>query len=104
MPLISIEMDEHDFQRLTRTSMRWGRSWAVQAGRFEHTTKSFDTAPSWDWKMAYWVGEDWANVMLVRSFLKAMGADFEVVWDMAENPDMSYLILTDFETESWKNR
>lgn len=102
---ISIEMTEDDFERLTKTSMKWqGLPWAAQDGRFENCSSgaTTDAAPDYKWRMAYWVGDSWLNVILARSYLRAAGEDCEVLWDMVENPECSYVILTNYVTETWK--
>lgn len=99
---IELEMTETDFDRLGTNSMRWGSKWSAQAGRFEHSTKKYDTPPSYDWAMAYWVGDDWSHVMLCRAFLAAKGHACEILWDMGEPGE--YMILTNYQTASWAAR
>ena len=101
----AIHMDESMFVLLTENSTRWGSHWEDKADRFEPHAKHYTESPGFQWKMAYWVGDNAANVVLARSWLIDQGHDFELVWDMAVHPNGEYLgyaLLTDFETESWK--
>ena len=99
---IVLDLSEADFERMTLTSMEWaGHSWESQADRFE-TASQGANAPLWDWDVAYWVGDQWVNVIMCRAFLDAQGHSYEVVWDMVENPDPSFVILTSYRTKSWK--
>lgn len=103
---ITIQMDENDFDALSSTSMRWaGHGWEDQINRFEGTAEDAPgVRPVFSWAIAYWVGDSWANVILARSFLAAMGEESAVVWDDTEPPEYppGYVILTDFETRSWR--
>ena len=101
----AIHMNESMFEILTSTSMRWGSQWEAKSDRFEVHAKHHTELPGFQWKMAYWVGENAASTVLARSWLIDQGHDFELVWDMAEHPNGEYLgwvLLTDYETESWK--
>lgn len=97
-------MTERDFERMTDNSTRWGDDWRRHDGRFENSDKKHDTPPSYDWEMAYWLGDNAAAVPLCRSFLTAQGFESELLWDMAEHPNgelMGYVLLTDYMTASW---
>lgn len=106
MAQIVIEMDGADFQRLTTNSTDWAKSWEsvwaeqVEDGRFEHmgSDKKHDDAPRSTWKRAFWVEDDWSQVMICRAFLKSEGHDCEILWDMrdADQGEGQYVILTDY--------
>lgn len=99
MTVVTLEMTDEDFERLTVSAMAWGASWReqVEDGRFEHSQKPGDAQPQLHWAMAYWVGDNWLTVMMIRAYLDAIDQGYEVVWDQADEPE--YVILTDFKTE-----
>lgn len=104
MPAITVNMDEDDFQHLAITSMRWcypgGRNdWIEQEGRFE--LHRDDTEINWQYGYAFWLGTEWTTVLLARAYLDTLGHPYQILWDLAENPDMSWVLLTDYETASW---
>lgn len=103
---VSLVMGETDFERLTTTSTWWAASYDNSFGRylenFENTSGGPDKAPSPDWKMAYWVGPEYVNVLLAGAFLRGQHCAYEVLYDLTENPTSQYVILTDFMTASWK--
>lgn len=109
---VPITLDADDVERLIQTSTEWGPRWREHDGRFEHTAGRYDAAPSYAWRMAHWVGPDWAPVVLVRSWLDAHGYPCEVVWDLADGEDIpgrdergdGYVVLTDWATPAWERR
>lgn len=110
---VAITMDADDFDRLCTTSMQWaGHKWESYGNRFENTTAGGEPQTSQDWsgwqlKMAYWVGDSWISVMLVRAYLSGLGSScgMEILWDPgSDDTPGEFVVLTDYETESWKNR
>lgn len=104
MPDITLSMDEQDFNRLTHASLQWcypgGRNdWVEQAHRFETLDDSEEI--NWTYRYVVWVGVDWANVLFARAYLDSIGKPCQVLWDMAFNPDPSWIILTDYATSHW---
>lgn len=117
---ITIDMTDEDFERLTTTSTSWADSWdrkgtrtdgrdvswrrQVADGRFEHSQKDFETEPESHWLVAYWVGPEWINVLMCRSFLDGLGYEYEILLDLAheEGQMPEYLILTDYLAPAWK--
>lgn len=105
MPKIVIDMSERDFDRLVVDSSLWANGpWREphQLGRFEHETLKYDDDPLWSWKYCHWLGEEFTAVLLVRSYLDALGHGSEVVFDTAENSVtghfLGYVILTDYNS------
>lgn len=94
---ITITMDANDFNRLVDVSMLWhgGHGWRDQPGRFEPV----DGEPpvNTTWARAYWVGDHWLSVMVIRSYLASLGEPCEVLWDMAEDA-AEYVVLTNYQT------
>jgi hypothetical protein len=89
----------YDFDLLTNASMEWS-PFVDQVARFEKIWPNdgiiFDSRWRSDWARAYWVGDQWATVLFARSFLDSIGETYEVVWDLAENPDCQFVILTNY--------
>ena len=103
-PEITIRMDEEDFEQLSHDSMRWcgadgANDWVTQAGRFE--LHGGDHEINWQYTYVFWLGEEWASVLLARSYLEAAGQSCQILWDLAENPGPSWVILTDYVTALW---
>jgi hypothetical protein len=101
---INVDMEEEDFERLSHSAMRWsGLGWEQQDGRFENCTpgKTPNAAPNYRFAMAYWVGDEWINVMFATAYLKAQGEPYELLWDLAGTPDSSYVIVTNYTTSIW---
>jgi len=99
MPDITLRLDADDFIRLTDMSSRWTGDWRLeQEERWE--TIGADEEIRWDFGHAHWVGPEWTNVIFARHFLDAIGEEYQIIWDMAENPDMSWVILTNYAADS----
>lgn len=96
---VTVTMDAFDFERLSSLSMEFNADadseWAeqVRQGRFRpYRNGPVRTGFAW----GYWF-EQWADVMLARSYLEAVGEDYQIV-DDEWTPDGldPYVILTDF--------
>lgn len=98
-----IRMSSDDFDRLSHTSARWGSDvgWRgdLQSWRFEPLTDGEDI--QWDLAYVYWLGMEFANVILARAFLESQEFSYQVLFDEVENPESSYVIVTDYETKTW---
>lgn len=108
---VTVTMTAADFERLTITSAEWKAlceprvgpngvsvGWRGQAadGRFESLDGHYADLPGFEWAWAHWMGDDWGAVLLAKAFLGAHGFACEVIWDLAENPTPSYLLLTNY--------
>ena len=82
---VVIQMDAADFRRLVKTYADRTVT-QVTAGRFD-TGHGGAVNAAWDWRMAYWLGRDYAAVILARAFLAAYGYMHEVLWDAGEDED-----------------
>lgn len=106
MVTVNIELNEKDFDLLTDSSMRWsGGSWPEQDGRWEIIEG--DDHIDWNLPMAYWVGENAANLILAREFLKDQGAKYQILWDMAQWENgrvLGFQINSDYTTATWKGK
>jgi len=102
---ITVDMEPEDFDCLVEQSMQWGPSLSEQCdnGRFETVGGERDISKTW--KMAYWMGDSYANVLLAKSYLKSIGHTYDVVWDMAVDQGgqcLGYILLTNYYSEVWK--
>lgn len=84
MTKFTIEMDEHDFDKLASDINPWraGRDrWSTQhdGERFRNMPRS--EAVSYDWLAAYWVGREYTTAILARSFLTAIGEKSQLLSD-----------------------
>lgn len=98
---MKIHMTEADFERLCGTSMHWGPDWAAHDGRFENYADGagFQQPPGYQWRYAYWVGEQAASYILAASFLADRGEAYELLWDLDSE---EWLILTDYAYPAWR--
>jgi hypothetical protein len=111
---VKLVLDDQDFEHLTQNSMQWGDGgpdWKqkIRDGRFELYGGSDGGPPvqwpSAHWKYAYWVGDSYGGLILVRAFLAAWGFDYQAAWDTAEHPNgetLGWVILTDYESPVWQ--
>lgn len=104
-------LDENDFTRLSDASMQWaGTDWQEQDGRF--ATVNRGEFVRWDLAYAFWF-DSLPSLMLAREFLRAKGVEFQELYDEAEPhcggchreiQHEPYMLITNYETESWKTR
>ena len=83
---MDVKLTPEDFTNLWDQSMEWGTEWKSQSERF-------DSGISYYWKHAYFFEICYANFVLARSYLKAIGVSFEVTHDAAGG----WVILTDYD-------
>jgi hypothetical protein len=98
---VTLDLTEHDFERLSERSWTWDSHWEEQYGLFENFTpgKGPGDDYSYGWKYAYEVGYTWVGVILATAFLRASGFEHEVLWNTEQ---LTYLVLTNYETTSWR--
>lgn len=91
---ITLTLSHEDASRLWRSACNWAGNFEDQAHRFETTD---DQPPGWRWRWrhAYWMGHEYANVVLLRAYLESLGHPCEVVTDLA---DGQWVILTGWES------
>ena len=53
------------------------------------------------WYM-YWVGTNALNALVAEKILQAAGHTVYRLWDMAENPDNEWCLLSDYQSKFWK--
>lgn len=94
---VTVTMSGYDFQALTHTSMAWSGyrdTWEPLLDTFE-TTGTDDTI-SLHWARAYWVGDQWTAAFMARAYLDAIGAPYQIVWDVGRGTnDPGLVVLTD---------
>ena len=60
-----------------------------------------------DCRSAYWYGENYANFLLAKSYLDALGFQWIALWDMAQANDagdlMGWVLLTDYNVDYYKH-
>ena len=95
---MSYKLTEQDFRQLCNTSIKWKENKWKEDHRYE-TTEDEDV--NYDFKMAYWIGKEYASVIFAKMFLTENSSSFQVLWDLAG--DGEWLIITDYETNSWQS-
>ena len=90
--LITLEMNQDDFDRLSNTTMNWSSvDWAAQDGRFE-------PIPDYrEFTRIYWF-DNYANLLIARAFLSKMGFASDTHSDQSEDSE-PWILLTDFGGE-----
>jgi hypothetical protein len=103
---MNITMTGDDFDALFENAGEWRDVGPEQSDRFSHPHTHVNTAPSWDWEMAYWVGTDWLRVMFLRTFLADHGEDFDVLSDNYHDGPFpgGYVIVTNYRSPAWVPR
>lgn len=91
--VIAMTMTSDDFDRLVSVHTAWGEHLWTSSDRFELT--GTDQTIRYIWANAYWVEGGWASVILMRSYLDALGTPYQVVWDTGDDP--GYVVLTDYQ-------
>jgi hypothetical protein len=89
--VVSITLTEFDFERLHSSSMKWGKEWLKQKGRFSD-------APLFTWKMAYWC-DRYLDALFCQRYLSSAGCESQTVWDHATS---QWVILTNYISEDWR--
>lgn len=99
-----VVVTEVDFDRLTDMSARWSPTLDDQMmdGRFDSIDRSADGYTPVIGHPAYWMGDNYAVVVLAKTFLQGEGHPFIVLWDEVPNPDCQYAIVTPYETPVWR--
>jgi len=102
------DITPEDFELLRENDMSWTEILRLSADgpdRFELIMK-WATGDRLDegypWKRIYWFGREYATVLLAQMFLKNVGQEYAVLWDLAhdfDKPEWGYVILTDYERE-----
>jgi len=89
---ITLTITEDDFDQLINTSMKWGKEWVKNKGRFTN-------APLFTWKMAYWC-DNYVAVLICQHYLSSRGYESQTVFDTATQ---EHLILTNFVSAEWED-
>ena len=93
--LYTLEFTMADFETLTNGSMRSFFNHPDQSGRFE--TISDGPTPTVDaGYVMYWTGENALTALVAEKLLKSAGYEVHRLWDMAENPDPQWCLLTNY--------
>lgn len=82
-----MNLTHSDFEHLCDNGMSWKTiDWEKQEDRFEVVNGKYDDPINWEFRHAYWLGEDYSHVILAREYLRNIGyTDHQVLWDMADN-------------------
>jgi len=95
---VVIHMEPEDFEHLLKESADRAVM-KIGPGRFE-AGQDGEVNADWDWSVIYWLGHDYAAVILARAFLAAYGYKYEVLWDTSrpmDRPVRGWCILTDYD-------
>lgn len=104
--LVPVSMTHHDWEYLSETSMAWDYfNSSDHLGRFESHSASAKPLEA-KFLVANWYGDNYANLLLAKSYLDALGFGWVALWDMAEANDagdlMGYVLLTDYNAEKYR--
>jgi len=89
---VQLEIIVEDLSFLYTAKMAWDSGWSNQSDRFE-AVKGEDI--NWSLGTAYWL-PDWNSVMVFRTYLSSINAEFQILLDNAEGID-PYVILCNLE-------
>lgn len=104
--LIPVSMTHNDWTYLHETSMKWDYfDSSDQLGRFESHSVSEKPLTA-KFLVANWFGDNYANLLLAKSYLDALGFQWICLWDMAQHDNEEYLgwvLLTDYNADYYKH-
>ena len=92
---VTIRMAPEDFTTLVQDGGPLSSIPAGERGRF--TEK-----PSRLWKYIWWLGGQYVSVLLARSYLEAIGEDYQIAYDESEWDNgraLGWVIFTDYQDE-----
>ena len=95
---IPVRITAEDFSYLCEESLPW-RDFPQGSGRFEGESVK-ESGASRVWRRIYWLGQNYANVILARAFLAANGYGCQMLFDAAVHPNgqcAGWVLLTDYE-------
>lgn len=97
---ISLTVSEADFNYLTSNSHPFQQEFVERLETYAPGKNTAKDNVDTHWTVVYVVDRDhgYANVMLATAFIKAQGFDFE----LANDPDGEWWILTDFKDAGWR--
>ena len=87
-----IEITRQDLSFIFSIGMDWDQAWSTHPDRFENI---HGQPISFEFKKAYWL-QDWISVMIFRSYLTSINANFQILMDNAEDLD-PYIVICDEE-------
>jgi hypothetical protein len=90
---LQLEVIVEDLSFLYEIKMEWkGIDWETQFNRFENIKGN---AIDFEYANAYWL-PDWISVMVFRTYLSSIKAEFQILLDNAEGLD-PFIIICDEE-------
>lgn len=95
---IELEMSQADFEHIAEPAKP--DPLRRSAETYDASRSAADPEPERHWEYAYWVGVNWANVMLARAFVLAKGHECEIVWDTSDASALSWRLLTSYGDRS----
>lgn len=96
---MNIHLTALDFELLRNNDLKWNPEFLDQLEFISRNTVGAKRADmGYRWQRMYWFGDNYASVILAKSFLSALGQDYELYYDTAEGFE-GYVILTDYERE-----
>lgn len=98
--LLQLVMTSSDFRRLVKYDGPWSPQIMARIAApnlLENLDAPGSTATAQPhWTRAYWLGPDYAAVMLARAYLESARHGCELLWDNGADPAPGYLLLTDY--------
>jgi len=92
MATVTLTITAEDFDKLTTSSMRWGKDWLIHQRRFEPTIINFS------YHFAYWI-DTYLEALFCQHYISGLGYESETHWDTAM---AQWIILTNYESGDWK--
>ena len=99
---VTIRMSPEDFERLCENSGDLRNAFPALFDRLRDGGKPANMRRQW--RQIYWIGAEYPSLLLARSFLEAIGEDYQVVVDEgADEHGLPYgwVILTDYLSPVW---
>lgn len=95
------ELTDQDLRMLTLWSGDWGpdvHAVTDEARLWENVSDAGQPIPT-HFPRAYWVGDRWEVVCLLRSYFRFKGCSSTTLWDNGDEPAPGYVILTAYRPQ-----
>ena len=95
----TLEFSLADFDKMNHTSMA---SFHIQQEHRFETCSDKPLPTSEDGLIMYWMGPNDLTAIVGEKILTAAGYEVHRLWDMVENPEPEWCLLTNYRSSSWE--
>jgi hypothetical protein len=99
---VTVRISPEDFDRLCENSGDLRQAFPALFDRLRDGARVANMRRQW--RQIYWTGDEYVNLLLARSFLEALGEDYQVAVDEGADEQgraNGWVILTDWLSPVW---